>query len=545
MAKKEATLLLNLKTKGEKTIEKTRAALNKLGKAAAVAFAGLTAIGVKAVAAYKEQELSVNKLNQSLIQQGVYTKELSKEYQNMASDLQKTTTFGDEAIISAQAQLQSYLGQEKITKELTQATLDFAAAMKVDLKTASRLVGQSIGSQTNALTRYGIQIDTSATKSEKLAAITKGLSGQFGGQAAAAAQGLGSLEQFSNAFGDLFEVIGKALAPVIGFFTKQLTSLAVNLQENDGFIRGLNSAVAFLARGFVGLKLTSQIVFSILKAGFMEIATFVSNIASGEFKAALTEIGDATGKAFDEIGQAVEDRAKEMAELDRLFDEKEQERQENKTAAMQEEQAKRNAILQEEMDKRKAIEDKALTDKKNNEAAVADVMNKTGLKVLKDNQSNLGNLSSLQQSKMKEIAAVGKAASLAQITVNTAENATEAMKFGTRIGGPVLGFPMAAATIAFGAEQAAAAAGVKLAEGGIVKATPGGVPAIVGEGGRDEAVIPLDEGGANVGTTINLEVQGGFLGDENQAKEWAKTLDLELFRLRQSNESVAFDRGII
>ena len=37
---------------------------------------------------------------------------------------------------------------------------------------------------------------------------------------------------------------------------------------------------------------------------------------------------------------------------------------------------------------------------------------------------------------------------------------------------------------------------MQLAEGGIVKATPGGTPAIIGEGGQDEAVIPLDRMGS-------------------------------------------------
>jgi hypothetical protein len=33
----------------------------------------------------------------------------------------------------------------------------------------------------------------------------------------------------------------------------------------------------------------------------------------------------------------------------------------------------------------------------------------------------------------------------------------------------------------------------KFASGGLVRATPGGIPATVGEGGSDEAIIPLDD----------------------------------------------------
>ena len=49
-----------------------------------------------------------------------------------------------------------------------------------------------------------------------------------------------------------------------------------------------------------------------------------------------------------------------------------------------------------------------------------------------------------------------------------------------------------------------------LADGGIIRATPGGRLALVGEGGRDEAVIPLDRlGGMSSGTTVvNVTVNG-------------------------------------
>lgn len=43
-----------------------------------------------------------------------------------------------------------------------------------------------------------------------------------------------------------------------------------------------------------------------------------------------------------------------------------------------------------------------------------------------------------------------------------------------------------------------------LAEGGIVKARPGGTPVIIGEGGKDEAVIPLESNYNNVKKGVNL-----------------------------------------
>jgi hypothetical protein len=48
-----------------------------------------------------------------------------------------------------------------------------------------------------------------------------------------------------------------------------------------------------------------------------------------------------------------------------------------------------------------------------------------------------------------------------------------------------------------------------LAEGGIVKASPGGTLARIGEGGQDEAVIPLGKMGS-LGNTYNITVNAGM-----------------------------------
>jgi hypothetical protein len=48
-----------------------------------------------------------------------------------------------------------------------------------------------------------------------------------------------------------------------------------------------------------------------------------------------------------------------------------------------------------------------------------------------------------------------------------------------------------------------------LADGGIVKASPGGTLALIGEGGRDEAVIPLDRMGGMGGNNVTIHVNGG------------------------------------
>ncbi len=142
----------------------------------------------------------------------------------------------------------------------------------------------------------------------------------------------------------------------------------------------------------------------------------------------------------------------------------------------------------------------------------------------------LDNLASLQNSSNAKMAAVGKATATAQATIETYKSAVSAYSAmaGIPVIGPVLGAAAAAAAIAFGLNQVAQINSIKLADGGLIKAVTGGVPALIGEGGSDEAVLPLDNarairriggaiadesGGLGGGTTINVNINasGGLL----------------------------------
>lgn len=99
-----------------------------------------------------------------------------------------------------------------------------------------------------------------------------------------------------------------------------------------------------------------------------------------------------------------------------------------------------------------------------------------------------GALTSLASNENKKIAAAGKIAGVAQATISTFTGAAKALE---------LPFPANLAAMATVLAQGFALVGqiqsIKLADGGLVKAVTGGVPAIIGEGGSDEAVLPLND----------------------------------------------------
>lgn len=157
---------------------------------------------------------------------------VSTELLNQATALQQLTLFGDEQTIQAQAFFAQMGLEEDQIKRLIPITQDFAAAKGIDLKTASDLVAKSVGSSTNALSRYGIVIEGAAGSQDRVTSAVNALSDAFGGQAQAAAlAGSGSLTQLGNTFGDLQETIGGLLVDGLNPFVGGLTSIIQTVNE--------------------------------------------------------------------------------------------------------------------------------------------------------------------------------------------------------------------------------------------------------------------------------------------------------------------------
>ena len=215
---------------------------------------------------YGEQEKAEAQLGQAL----GFT---SEKLQEKASALQSNTTFGDEEILKGMSLIAAYVKEEDQIARLTEVTLDLAAAKSIDLRTASDLVAKSVGSSTNALTRYGVEITGAVGSQQRLESTIKGLNKLYEGQAKIlAGTVLGSIDQTTNAFGDLAERIGKDLAPVLVPLIQSFKSLAESLDSVKiaSFIIALGSTiliaktgasiVAGLAAAFTALKVSLAFV---------------------------------------------------------------------------------------------------------------------------------------------------------------------------------------------------------------------------------------------------------------------------------------------
>ena len=201
--------------KAEKNINGLNSSLGGLAKKAGVAAAGFFGARMlldgfkQAINLSAQQELAEKKLEASLGR-------TSQALLDQASALQQQTSFGDEAIIEAQALIAAFTDEEETIKAATQATIDLAAAKGMDLVAAADLVSKSLGSSTNALSRYGIEVTGAVGSQERLETLTRNVGNLFGGQAAAQADTMsGAMEQASNAMGDAAENLGDLLAPTV------------------------------------------------------------------------------------------------------------------------------------------------------------------------------------------------------------------------------------------------------------------------------------------------------------------------------------------
>lgn len=197
------------------------------------------------IAAYREQEQAEAKLAAALRATSKQYDISLKEMTDYASELQRITTYGDEVTVSAMAMLQQLGDLDKQgLKRLTPLVQDFATAMGVDLQTAASLVGKTLGSTTNALSRYGVQIDANAPKEQKLASLIGVLQDKFGGFSEKVAQtGSGALAQLNNIMSDIQEEGGKALLDFLKPAIVDLTNFLTKTLQAWSAQRNLNMAL--------------------------------------------------------------------------------------------------------------------------------------------------------------------------------------------------------------------------------------------------------------------------------------------------------------
>ena len=261
--------------------------LKAVGIVATAALAAMTVATVKAVQAANEQERAEKMLEVALGKR-------SQALLDNAAALQQVTTFGDEVTIKAMAMIASFVKEEDAIKAATQASMDLAAAKGMNLVAAADLVSKTLGSTTNAMSRYGIQVTGAVGSTERLESLTKSIADVFGGQAQATAATFGGrVEQLKNAHGDLWEELGFVITKS-EVFNDLVRDIVVRVQAwttaikdnrtglmdmaEDGFIAVVNGIgkvlemMRFFHNAWMGIKISASVVVTGLIDGLRLVA---------------------------------------------------------------------------------------------------------------------------------------------------------------------------------------------------------------------------------------------------------------------------------
>ena len=196
--------------------------------AAAAAIAVFTSGIKRAIDSYIEEEKALKKVEQAIKSTGGAAGLSLKQLKNEASDLQNKTIFGDETILNdVTAQLLTFTNITGNTfLRAQEAAMDLSTVLDGDLKSASIMLGKALNDPIQGLTamrRVGIaftdqqraqikELAESGRLMEAQGIILGELNRQYGGQAQAAAKGVGAIAQMNNKISDMGETIGKFLA---------------------------------------------------------------------------------------------------------------------------------------------------------------------------------------------------------------------------------------------------------------------------------------------------------------------------------------------
>lgn len=461
---------------------------------------------------------------------------------NLNEELMRTTRFDDDALAAGQAVLAQFGLTGKQLEELTPLLADYAAKTGQDIPTAAEQLGKGLMGQTRALKSIGIDFEDAGSVTENYALILAGLRTQVEGFANQdAATLIGKLEILKNGFGEVKESVGSLFAPAVGelsdlIYDKVLPSLDQLVERVGPRMKAAFEDGAELVGSFITALSDSSLAgntkalsdffddlaakvpaVAVLKTIFDTLAPVMPILAEGlsELGAVLTSEG-----VMEALSTLISELLPPLVEL---------------LIAVA-------PLIPPIASFLSAVLVPALQAAAGNIGMVGVAID--GLTGKLTAEEFIGALESLPGWVGGAFKAVGDIVIGALRTVGDAINGFldvfEDMVNGVR---GLLGLPgqvhFARLSIRdpranpsqSGYTPGGGGGGNRaMAAGGIVRASFGGIPAVVGEGLYDEAVVPLSprnlaamSGGGGGGINVTVNVPGGFVGDNRQLTQFITT----------------------
>lgn len=462
---------------------------NNLKRAGAFAAAGLAvagaaaaAFGIQSVKAFAEAEEAQNRLSFAFEKFPALADTSIAALQELNSELQRKTRFDDDAIASGQAVLAQFGLTGTQLRRLTPLLLDYAARTGKDLTTAAEDLGKALLGQGRALKEIGVDFSDTGSLVGNFDSLMLSLSDSVGGFAEQDAEtAAGKLQMLQNRFGDIQEVIGAALMPslerLMDWFDGE------GMEALEGFGSWLSDEGIPAVEGFVGwlVKYKDILGPAAVALGTLTAAQWVLNAAMAANPVGLVIAGLG---AIIALGALIVTNWNTVSKI--VF---------STTGGLV------KGIMQIVLGVATGIQ-----------TVINSVLG--GLRVLAGPLNSL--LGLFGQRGLALPSSVNFVSGLAGFV-----NSTNQMIDAGTLGGIeyLQGGYQSGASRPGGATPGGFRA---MAAGGIVSATPGGVPAVIGEGQHDELVLPLTTrnmrkyGLGEGGDTYNVTIQG-FVGTERES----------------------------
>lgn len=297
-------------SKSRRGISRVGSAIARLGPiaaAAATALAGV--IGTReAIQAAARQQEAVNNLNSSLARIGELSKSTSQDLQDFASELQKTTRFGDEAVLEQLAFAQGLGATAEQSKEVVAAAADLSAALNIDLNSATRNIARTLGGFAGELGEVIPELKNLTAEQLRAGEAIGLLGNQFRGLATAQIRTFnGAIDQAGNAFGDFLESIGAfvtespSIVGALRGISLNLAGASSNIKNTAESLDLFRGPFLFLTRSLAAIGPALITVFTGASRGF---GAFVNAVGVGAnfILASFAEIGGAAAKLAEALG---------------------------------------------------------------------------------------------------------------------------------------------------------------------------------------------------------------------------------------------------
>lgn len=272
--------LENLKTGLQQAGQMTKNRLKEMAGHARQLGIAFTAIGGSvvaglgvAVSAFAIQEKAETQLAATLQSTGHAAGLTAEQLKTMAAELQQMTTYGDEAVIGAESLLLTFTNiGGQVFPDALQTVLDMSTALGQDLKSSSIQLGKALNDPIRGITALSrVGVNFTEQQKEQIRAMVEGgqtmeaqrlilaeLGREFGGSAAAQAGTFaGKMAQLKNEMGDLLELIGSALVPVLEGLAAQLKPIVTTMMEwikaHPELTKNITLVVAGIGAFLVGL----------------------------------------------------------------------------------------------------------------------------------------------------------------------------------------------------------------------------------------------------------------------------------------------------